>query len=96
VQAGHDPDAFWRQTPRTLKAALDGYTAHRKAEIAALTYQARLVVNLGRYPKSQHLPSLDSLLKPAVPEQKQSTDAMLAAFQDMKAAGAPITIRKVA
>ncbi|KMS54722.1 hypothetical protein V473_15400 [Sphingobium cupriresistens LL01] len=39
---------------------------------------------------------MDTLLKPAVPEKKQSTDAMLAAFQEMKAAGAPINIRKVA
>ncbi|RYM07996.1 hypothetical protein [Sphingobium cupriresistens] len=79
-----------------MKAALDGYSAARKAEIEALTYQARLVVNLGRYPKAKYLPSLQDLLRPAKPDAPQSTDDMLAAFQDMQAAGAPIEIRKVA
>ncbi|KEZ13535.1 hypothetical protein CP98_04990 [Sphingobium yanoikuyae] len=51
---------------------------------------------LHRYPKNKQLPSLDELTKPARPNQKQSTDEMLAAFQAMKAAGAPITIRKIA
>ncbi|WIA57830.1 hypothetical protein N6H05_08550 [Sphingobium sp. WTD-1] len=51
---------------------------------------------LHRYPKNKPLPSLDELTKPAQSNQKQSTDEMLAAFQAMKAAGAPIRIRKVA
>lgn len=51
---------------------------------------------LHRYPKNKPLPSLDELTKPARSNKKQSTDEMLAAFQAMKAAGAPITIRKIA
>jgi hypothetical protein len=79
-----------------LKAALDGYRAARRAEIEALTYQARLTVVLSRYPKNKYLPTLEKLLKPAQPEGRQSSDDMLAAFQAMQAAGAPIKIRKVA
>ena len=60
-----------------------------------MTYQARLIANLDRYPKGKYLPSLAELLKPAKPDKPQSSDDMLAAFQDMQAAGAPITIRKV-
>ncbi|MES2175109.1 MAG: hypothetical protein V4523_14340 [Pseudomonadota bacterium] len=74
---------------------LDGYRGARKAEIEALTYHARLAANLSRYPKNKYLPTLESLLKPAQAEKKQSTDEMLSAFQDMQAAGAPIKIRKV-
>ena len=60
------------------------------------TFQARLTAALQRYPKNKPLPSLDELTKPAGANQKQSTDEMLAAFQAMKAAGAPIRIRKIA
>jgi hypothetical protein len=36
------------------------------------------------------------LLKPEKKDAEQSTDDMLAAFQEMQATGAPIHIRKVA
>ena len=58
------------------------------------THQARLTAVLQRYPRNRLLPTLDQLLKP--PVAKQSSSDMLAAFQEMQAAGAPIKITKVA
>lgn len=57
---------------------------------------ARLVAGLNRWPKDKYLPSLESILAPWKPKGRQSTDDMLAAFQDMQAAGAPIQIKRVA
>jgi hypothetical protein len=79
-----------------LAATLRGYRAARRLDQDVATFQARLTVALHRYPRNRPLPSLDELTKPARPSGKQSTDEMLAAFQEMKAAGAPIKIRKVA
>ncbi|HYI42685.1 MAG TPA: hypothetical protein VD768_03585 [Sphingomicrobium sp.] len=56
---------------------------------------ARLGAALGRWPKDKFLPSMDDLLKPAEPRRPQSPEEMLAAFQEMKASGAPMAIRKV-
>lgn len=95
-QAGFEPESFWRQTPRTLDAALSGYRARRRADLETATYHARLAAALDRWPKNKFLPALKELLAPPKPrDAKQSTDDMLAAFQDMRAAGAPITIKKV-
>jgi hypothetical protein len=96
AQSGRDPDAFWRQTPRMLAATLAGYRAARKFDQDLVTHQARLTAVLHRYPRNKLLPTLDELTKPAKPNGRQSTSEMLAAFQDMQAAGAPIRIRKVA
>ncbi|BBD01837.1 hypothetical protein [Sphingobium sp. YG1] len=79
-----------------MKATLDGYRASARTTIEALTYHARLAANLSRYPKNKYLPTLEKLLKPAKSDAKQSKDDMLAAFQEMQAAGAAIHIRKVA
>jgi hypothetical protein len=95
TQAGHDPDRFWHQTPRTLNATLKGYRAARRFDHDVATFQARLTAVLHRYPRNRPLPSLDELMKPPKPA-RQSTDDMLAAFEEMRAAGAPIKIRKVA
>jgi hypothetical protein len=69
-----------------------GYRAARKAEVELFTYQARLVATLDRWPKDKYLPSMNELLTPPEP---QSVDDMLVAFEEMKKAGAPITITQV-
>jgi len=54
-----------------------------------------LTAGLNRWPKTKYLPTMDQLLEPGKPRGKQSTTELLAAFQGMKAAGAPMRIRKI-
>src|SRR3546814_11841006 len=55
-EAGFDPDSFWRQTPRTLKAIMAGYSArvkwdHRERMSAAWHGAA--------FERSKKMPKLD-------------------------------------
>jgi hypothetical protein len=78
-----------------LNAVLKGFRAARKDQHDVATFQSRLTAALHRYPRNKLLPSLEELLKPPRAGGKQSTDEMLANFQEMQAAGAPIKIKKV-
>lgn len=72
-----------------------GYRDAQKVEYELLTYHARLVAGLNRWPKDKYLPSLDELIADKAERKAQSPGEMLEAFQEMQDRGAPIMIRQV-
>src|SRR3546814_8495349 len=73
-EAGFDPDSFWRQTPRTLKAIMAGYSArvkwdHRERMSAAWHGAA--------FERSKKMPKLTEVLGDAEKPKQRSNDKML-------------------
>src|SRR3546814_76848 len=73
-EAGFDPDSFWRQTPRTLKAIMAGYSArvkwdHRERMSAAWHGAA--------FERSKKMPKLTEVLGDEEKPKQRSNDQML-------------------
>src|SRR3546814_4491365 len=73
-EAGFDPDSFWRQTPRTLKAIMAGYSArvkwdNRERMSAAWNGEA--------FERSKKMPKMTEVLGDEEKPKKRSNDKML-------------------
>lgn len=94
--AGHPPDQFWMQTPRTFKVVMLGSFDRDRRELRTFAWLASRTGWLAQVdPRKQ--PSIDTLVgEPAAPAHRQTPAERLAVFRAMQAAGAPMKIRKVA
>ncbi|KFG90731.1 hypothetical protein BV98_001443 [Sphingobium herbicidovorans NBRC 16415] len=81
-EAGFDPAQFWVQTPRLLKAALDGYSQRIRWEHRERMNAAWHGAVIGRISK---VPPLDRLLGERSGQEAQTPEQMIAAMQILAA-----------
>ena len=79
-EAGFDPDSYWRQTPRLLQAAIDGYAARAKWDHRGRMTAAWHAAALGRAKK---LPALDRLLGRKAERKAQTPEQIIAVMRSL-------------
>src|SRR3546814_4003236 len=92
-EAGFDPDSFWRQTPRTLKAIMAGYSArvkwaHRERMSAAWHGAA--------FERSKKMPKLIEVLGDEAKTKQRSNNQMLQMLRSITKQRGGLKIVKVA
>lgn len=93
IQAGFDPDAFWQQTPRHFQIAMQAVGKRREGEAEASVATAWQTGAFSGMAQAGKLKPLKTYLRKEV--KAQTPREMLAALKSLKAAGAPMTIRKL-
>jgi hypothetical protein len=93
VAAGFDPDAFWKQTPRSFVTIMQGAARAAKREHDEGTARAWLTANFSAAAQCGKLKCLSSYVK--VERKRQSTDEMLAVLRSIAGSGTPLNIRKL-
>ena len=72
IEAGGDPDAYWRQTPRLLALFFEGKASAAKTE---RRNRAWLAWHSGYLSQARKLPSLDELIGEDAPPPRRQTPA---------------------
>lgn len=86
MQAGFDPDAFWRQTPRLFQFIILGRAEERDFQRKRDLAQAHLIAVLTRM-DGKKFPTLAKLLGNETPKSIMSTDEIKGAFAAMRGQG---------
>jgi hypothetical protein len=92
VTAGFDPDGFWKQTPKSFVAVMEGAARRQKREFDLAITQAWHAVAFDR---TKRLKGLADYLVVKPKYKAQTPEAMFAALMQMQAGGAPLSIREI-
>ena len=92
-EAGFEPDKFWLQTPRLLKAALAGYGARLKNQYRIAMSQAWHAAALPHFKKG--IPPLYEVLGDPKPMKRAQDNAEMLAVMRRLAAKGKATIREI-
>ncbi|QQN73955.1 hypothetical protein [Croceicoccus sp. YJ47] len=75
---GYDPEVFWRQTPRLLKAAIAGYTNRERSAHREMMYGAW---HGAAFQRAKKMPPLNQVLGDK--RKAQTPEQMLAIMQSL-------------
>jgi hypothetical protein len=92
IAAGLHPDSFWKQTPRSFVAVMDGAARRQKREFDLMVSGAW---HAEAFARTKQLKQLSDYTGTKPVRKAQTPDEMLAALQMMKAGGAPLSIREL-
>lgn len=93
MAAGLNPDKFWRETPRSFVAIMDGVTRAASRKYDHAIFVAWHVAAFGNAAQAGKLKPLSKYL--GIKPKAQTPEEMLAALQVLKEAGAPMDIREI-
>lgn len=86
IEAGFDPDAFWRQTPRLYDIAIQAKTRAADAQHRQDAWLALTTAALVRRDRKAPWPTLEQLTAKPKAARKQTPEEMKAAFASVRAA----------